>query len=83
MLHFAAKYGLEKLSCQLIESSGGEQACQIRNSSHLTPAEMAEKANHLRLANALKGHMVIGIIFFLNSFIVSLDCFQAFNELIY
>lgn len=58
LLHFTAKHGLEKLSWQLIESPGGEQACQIRNSSHLTPAEIAEKANHVKLSNALKGYMV-------------------------
>lgn len=58
LLHFAAKYGLEKLACQLLETAGGEQACHIRNSYHLTPTEIAERANHVRLANTLKGHMV-------------------------
>lgn len=41
-----------------METAGGEEACQIRNSSHLIPAEMAEKANHIKLANALRGYMV-------------------------
>lgn len=58
LLHFTAKYGLEKLSWQLLESPGGEQACQVRNSSHLTPTEIAERANHSKLANVLKNYMV-------------------------
>lgn len=60
LLHFSAKYGLEKLACQLLETPGGEQACHIRNSYHLTPIEIAERANHTRLANTLKSHMVRG-----------------------
>ncbi|XKL62694.1 hypothetical protein PGB90_002527 [Kerria lacca] len=64
LLYFMAKYELEKLSCQLIENFGGEQACQVRNSSHSTPAEMEEKANYLKLTSALKGYMVTQIITF-------------------
>lgn len=43
-----------------METPGGEQACHIRNSYHLTPIEIAERANHTRLANTLKSHMVRG-----------------------
>uniref|UniRef100_A0A2S2R4D6 Phosphoinositide 3-kinase adapter protein 1 n=1 Tax=Sipha flava TaxID=143950 RepID=A0A2S2R4D6_9HEMI len=57
MLHFAAKFGLEKLMWQLLDSPGGEQACQIRNVSQMTPVDMAEASNHQKLAQALKGHM--------------------------
>nr|CAD7588502.1 unnamed protein product [Timema genevievae] len=57
LLHFAARFGLEKLSWQLLECPGGEQACEIRNVCELTPAEMAEGAGHTKLANALRGYM--------------------------
>lgn len=57
MLHFAAKFGLEKLLWHLLESPGGEQACQLRNASQMTPADVAEAANHQKLAQALKGYM--------------------------
>ncbi|XP_063243599.1 phosphoinositide 3-kinase adapter protein 1 isoform X3 [Bacillus rossius redtenbacheri] len=57
LLHFAAKFGLEKLAWQLLECPGGEQACDMRNACELTPAEMAEAAGHVRLANALRGYM--------------------------
>lgn len=57
MLHFAAKFGLEKLLWHLLESPGGEQACQLRNSSQMTPADVAESSNHHKLAQALKGYM--------------------------
>ncbi|XP_072154437.1 uncharacterized protein stumps [Bemisia tabaci] len=57
LLHFAAKFGLEKLCWQLLECPGGVQACQIRNGSQLTPADMAEQSGHLSLTNALKGYL--------------------------
>ncbi|XP_054268083.1 phosphoinositide 3-kinase adapter protein 1-like isoform X2 [Macrosteles quadrilineatus] len=57
LLHFAAKFGLEKLTWQLLECPGGEQASQIRNSCQLTAADLAERAGHARLANTLKGFL--------------------------
>ncbi|XP_022205900.2 phosphoinositide 3-kinase adapter protein 1 isoform X2 [Nilaparvata lugens] len=57
LLHFAARFGLEKLSWQLLECPGGEQACSIRNACQLTPADIAERAGHHKLANALKGYL--------------------------
>lgn len=57
MLHFAAKFGLEKLLWHLLESPGGEQACQLRNASQMTPADVAEASNHQKLAQALRGYM--------------------------
>lgn len=58
LLHFASLHGLEKLTWQLLECPGGEQATQIRNSCQLTPADMAERSGHTRLANTLKGFLV-------------------------
>ncbi|XP_068081608.1 uncharacterized protein [Anabrus simplex] len=57
LLHFAARFGLEKLAWQLLECPGGEHACEIRNACDVTPAEMAEAAGHSKLANALRGYM--------------------------
>lgn len=58
LLHFAAKYGLEKLCWQLIESPGGEYACQMHNCEQHNPADIAHHAGHTKLANALQGYLV-------------------------
>jgi len=58
LLHFAAKFGFEQLAWALVESPGGDIACEIRNNKELTPAEMAEAAGHKRLSNLLNGYMV-------------------------
>lgn len=63
LLHFAAKYGLEKLAWQLLECPGAEAACELRNLGDLTPAEIAEHAGHTKLASALKGYLVSEYIF--------------------
>ncbi|XP_014290772.1 phosphoinositide 3-kinase adapter protein 1 isoform X3 [Halyomorpha halys] len=57
LLHFAARFGLEKLCWQLLECPGGEAACQIRNGNQLGPAELAEKAGHTSLAQALNSYL--------------------------
>ncbi|XP_051156059.1 phosphoinositide 3-kinase adapter protein 1 isoform X3 [Leptopilina boulardi] len=57
LLHFAARFGLEKLAFQLLESPGGEQASDIKNVSELSPADLAEQANHTRLAQQLRSYM--------------------------
>uniref|UniRef100_A0AAG5CUQ8 DBB domain-containing protein n=1 Tax=Anopheles atroparvus TaxID=41427 RepID=A0AAG5CUQ8_ANOAO len=54
LLHFAAKWGLERLCMQLIESPGGETACEMRNISGRTPSDIAETAGHYKIAGALK-----------------------------
>lgn len=58
LLHFCAKFGLEKLCWELLECPGGWQACSIRNSQHLTPAEIAEHFGHTKLSHAIKGFSV-------------------------
>lgn len=57
LLHFAARFGLEKLAFQLLESPGGEQASDIKNVSELSPADLAEQAGHTRLAHQLRSYM--------------------------
>ncbi|XP_066582939.1 phosphoinositide 3-kinase adapter protein 1-like isoform X2 [Prorops nasuta] len=57
LLHFAARFGLERLAWQLLECPGGDVACELRNVAELTPAELAEKSGHARLAHQLRSHM--------------------------
>ncbi|XP_044594902.1 phosphoinositide 3-kinase adapter protein 1 isoform X1 [Cotesia glomerata] len=57
LLHFAARFGLEKLAWQLLDCPGGEVACDLKNVSELTPAELAEQAGHAKLAHQLRGYM--------------------------
>uniref|UniRef100_A0A182K981 DBB domain-containing protein n=1 Tax=Anopheles christyi TaxID=43041 RepID=A0A182K981_9DIPT len=54
LLHFGARWGLERLCMQLIESPGGEVACEMRNISGRTPSDIAEVAGHYKIASALK-----------------------------
>lgn len=58
LLHFAARFGLEKLAWQLLECPGSDLACDLRNASELTPADLAEQSGHMRLAHQLRGYMV-------------------------
>lgn len=44
---------------QLLDCPGGEVAYDIRNICDLTPADIAENAGHLELANILRGYMVL------------------------
>lgn len=71
LLHFAAKWGLEHLSMQLMECPGGEMAIEMRNSSGRTPADLAEAGGYLKLSASLKNFSVIykSSYFFFNKFI--------------
>ncbi|XP_044011662.1 uncharacterized protein LOC122854774 isoform X2 [Aphidius gifuensis] len=57
LLHFAARFGLEKLAWQLLECPGGDIACDIKNVAELTPADIAENSGHTKLAHQLRGYM--------------------------
>ncbi|XP_046611754.1 phosphoinositide 3-kinase adapter protein 1 isoform X1 [Neodiprion virginianus] len=57
LLHFAARFGLEKLAWQLLDCPGGDLACDLRNVSELTPADLAEQAGHTKLAQTLRGYV--------------------------
>ncbi|XP_062536312.1 uncharacterized protein LOC134205246 isoform X2 [Armigeres subalbatus] len=54
LLHFAAYWGLEKLCLQLMDCPGGDVACEMRNISGRTPADLAEIGSHFKLANSFK-----------------------------
>ncbi|XP_011499576.1 PREDICTED: phosphoinositide 3-kinase adapter protein 1 [Ceratosolen solmsi marchali] len=57
LLHFAARFGLEKLAWQLLECPGGDVACDMKNANDFTPADLSEQAGHVRLAHQLRGYM--------------------------
>ncbi|XP_019892071.2 uncharacterized protein LOC101895140 isoform X2 [Musca domestica] len=50
LLHFAARWGLNRLAMQLMECPGGDTACGIRNCAGKTPAELADMEGHHKLA---------------------------------
>lgn len=54
MLHFAAKYGFERLCLQLVEFPGGVAACDLKNMMGKTPEEIAEEEKHIKIASYLK-----------------------------
>ncbi|XP_037975103.2 phosphoinositide 3-kinase adapter protein 1 [Plutella xylostella] len=57
LLHWAARFGLERLCWQLLECPGGGAACALRNVRHLTPAELAREQRHDKLADVLASHL--------------------------
>uniref|UniRef100_A0A1B6LJX6 DBB domain-containing protein n=1 Tax=Graphocephala atropunctata TaxID=36148 RepID=A0A1B6LJX6_9HEMI len=81
LLHFAARYGLEKLTWQLLECPGGEQASQLRNTCQLTPADIAEREGHSRLANTLKGFLQMTELSSMYSYLKGMSEKQA-NDLV-
>ncbi|CAH1099594.1 unnamed protein product [Psylliodes chrysocephalus] len=59
LLHFAAKFGLEKLAMQLLECPGAEVAYEYRNIYDMTPLELAEANGFSDLAIMFRGFMNI------------------------
>lgn len=64
LMHFAARWGLERLGLLLLECPGAEMACEIKNVSGKTPADIAELHDHLKLASSFKN---FSVSFHLNS----------------
>lgn len=58
LLHFAARWGLEKLCVQLLECPGGDAACEIKNVSGKIPAEMADSHGFLKLSSTIRNFSV-------------------------
>ncbi|XP_068632888.1 phosphoinositide 3-kinase adapter protein 1 [Battus philenor] len=59
LLHWAARFGLERVCWQLLECPGGGAAAALRNARRRTPADLARDYRHLRLADMLADHMKI------------------------
>ncbi|KAJ8937371.1 hypothetical protein NQ314_011919 [Rhamnusium bicolor] len=57
LLHFATKFGLEKLAMQLLDCPGADIAYEIRNIYDMTPLEIAEANGYSELATMLRGYM--------------------------
>lgn len=58
MLHFSARWGLDKLTMQLLECPGGEAAISMRNINGKTPLELAEQYLHVKCVEILKNFSV-------------------------
>lgn len=58
LMHFAARWGMERLGLLLLECPGAELACEIRNVSGKTPADIAELHGHLKLGSSFKNFSV-------------------------
>ncbi|KAJ8940957.1 hypothetical protein NQ318_006808 [Aromia moschata] len=59
LLHFATKFGLEKLAMQLLDCPGADVAYEIRNVYDMTPLEIAEASGFAELASMLRGYINI------------------------
>lgn len=58
LLHFAARWGLERLGLLLLECPGAEVAVEMRNASGKCPADIAELHDHLKMANSFRNFSV-------------------------
>ncbi|XP_055680044.1 uncharacterized protein LOC129788072 isoform X2 [Lutzomyia longipalpis] len=54
LLHFAAKWGLEKLCMRLLDCPGGDLATSLRNINGKTPLDLADNEGHTKLVEILK-----------------------------
>ncbi|KAI5636138.1 dof, BCAP, and BANK (DBB) motif, domain-containing protein [Phthorimaea operculella] len=59
LLHWAARFGLERLCWQLLECPGGGAAVALRNARQRTPADLARDHKHFKLADVLADHLKI------------------------
>ncbi|KAK9877611.1 hypothetical protein WA026_019281 [Henosepilachna vigintioctopunctata] len=57
LLHFAAKFGLEKLAMQLLDCPGADVAYEIKNICDLTTVDIAEQNNYSELAASLRNYI--------------------------
>jgi phosphoinositide 3-kinase adapter protein 1 len=58
LMHFAARWGLERLGLLLLECPGAEMACEIKNVNGKTPADIAELHGHPKLGSSFKNFSV-------------------------
>ncbi|XP_052071316.1 B-cell scaffold protein with ankyrin repeats-like isoform X2 [Mytilus californianus] len=56
LLHFAAKHGLEDLTCNILDTPGSSAAFQIENKDGHDPADLAELNGHVDLAEHMRTH---------------------------
>lgn len=58
LMHFAARWGFERLGLLLLECPGAEMACEIKNVSAKSPADIADLHGHFKLASSFKNFSV-------------------------
>lgn len=58
LMHFAARWGLERLGLLLLECPGAEMACEMKNVNGKTPADIAELHDHVKLSSSFKNFSV-------------------------
>jgi phosphoinositide 3-kinase adapter protein 1 len=58
LMHFAARWGFERLGLLLLECHGAEMACEIKNVNGKTPADIAELHGHSKLGSSFKNFSV-------------------------
>lgn len=70
LLHFAARWGLERLGLLLLECPGAEEAVEMRNAAGKSPADIAEFHGHTKLANTFGNFSVrfLKLVYFKNIF---------------
>lgn len=54
LLHFAARFGFDKLGTELLSCKNVSAACKLRNVDDMTPLKLAEKHNNTNLSSALR-----------------------------
>ncbi|XP_022113694.2 phosphoinositide 3-kinase adapter protein 1 isoform X1 [Pieris rapae] len=59
LLHWAARFGLERVCWQLLECPGGGAAVALMNARRRTPADLARDHKHYKLADMLADHLKI------------------------
>lgn len=80
MLHFAARWGLEKLCVILLECPGGVAACEMKSCSGKTPSELAEIAGYLKLSSTIKNFTVSFLRVFIDFSVLTKSFFISFNS---
>ncbi|XP_030756776.1 phosphoinositide 3-kinase adapter protein 1 isoform X2 [Sitophilus oryzae] len=57
LLHFAARFGLEKLAVLLLDCPGADVAYEVKNVFDMTPPEIADANGHHELSNMFRGYI--------------------------
>lgn len=58
LLHFAARHGLEDLTCAIMDTPGSSSAFQIENKDGLDPSDLAELNGFVDLAEHMRTQFV-------------------------
>lgn len=59
LMHFAGRWGLERLGLLLLECPGAEMAVEMRNAAGKSPSDIADLHGHTKLASSFRNFSVI------------------------